>query len=319
MKRKRAEWYVKDKVKRARQKEISQKIPGILVYFSNAELFDAKKNPARECVSAFATKNNVKRHVKQSLHQKKNESKARKTSTKGHRQHSGGAVKKRGRKLSRRGRNAHNTKVGRVPKLKKKPKLAHLVITVRDRLDSLRRRIRSCSRCSLGQSILLKQMHTILMEMLDNTFDTLDGPCTVSHNQAAEVIHNFHPGWRVLQHTKKFLCCGKLPVSNRGGKREGHTLLDEEVFRSKASLWVKTQIALHTKRRLRAIRKKGSVDFKSQSELPMEEKQTANVTSHTFQQFIENTLLAEFYSEEAVRCRAKSAATAEGTLRIRGI
>ena len=128
---------------------------------------------------------------------------------------------------------------------------------------------------------------------------------------AAELVQNFAPGWRVLQHTKVFLHTGKFPRSKRGGKREGHTLLDEEVFRSKASLWVKTQIALHTKRRLRAIRK--SSGFKSQSKLPMEEKQTANVTSHTFQQYIENTLLAEFYSEEAVRSRARSVAATEGT------
>ena len=68
--------------------------------------------------------------------------------------------------------------------LKKKPKLAFLVSTVRDRLEILRRRMRSCRRCALGQSILLKSIHSILMIMLGNTFDTLDGPCVITHNQA---------------------------------------------------------------------------------------------------------------------------------------
>ena len=101
------------KAKRARLEQIKQKIPTILSYFSNKELFNAKKNPSRSCASDFATKNNIKRQVQQSLLEKKNKSKARTTSTKGHKQHCKGAVKKRKRNLSRRKRNAHNTKMRR--------------------------------------------------------------------------------------------------------------------------------------------------------------------------------------------------------------
>lgn len=103
------------KAKRARLEQVKQKIPGILSYFSNKELFNVKKNPSRNCASGFATKNNIKRQVQQSLCEKKNKSKARTTSTKGYKQHCKGAVKKRKRNLFRRKRkrNTHNTKMRR--------------------------------------------------------------------------------------------------------------------------------------------------------------------------------------------------------------
>ena len=89
----------------------------------------------------------------------------------------------------------------------------------------------------------------------------------------------------------------------------GQSLLDCEAFKEKASLWVKEQIALHTQRRLRAVRK--SASFKSQKQLPIEQKISHSLSSARFQRYVEDTLLAEFYSEDAVRARAKSAAVTE--------
>ena len=271
----------------------------------------------RKCKSKFSSKNDRIRAAQLKLQDFKRKRKtaatskgAARPSSKGHKQNAGGAVRKRTRKLSRSTRKAENAKNNRaVNVLKKKPKLAHLVTTVRSRLGALQQRIRSCTRCSIGQSILLRDMHKILICMLQNTFNTSDGLCTVSHNQAASLL-TIQPGHRTLKHTKTFLHTGKLPQHKRGGKREGRSLLDDEVFRSKASLWVKEQIALHTQRRLRAIRKKGN-KFVSQASVPMTEKTTASITSHTFARFVENNLLAEFYSEKAVRTRARAAAAAE--------
>ena len=103
---------------------------------------------------------------------------------------------------------------------------------------------------------------------------------------------------------------GEVPRNNRGGKRDGQSLLDCEAFKQKASLWLTEQIALHTQRRLRAIQK--SKSFKSQAQLPMEQKTCHALSSARFRAYVEDTLLAEFYSEDAVRARAKSAALAEG-------
>ena len=300
------------KARAARDKNVQQVLastPPIQMFFKKQS---KDERPVRKCESTYSSKNDKIREVRQRLKRaRKPRKRARSTpSTKGHKQHAGGAVPKRTRRLSRNSRTASKAKAKRAhERLKPKPKLAHLVDTVRIRLETLRRRIRSCTRCSIGQSILLRDMHRILTCMLENTFDTRDGPCTVSPNQASQVLTT-RPGHRTLKHTKNYLLTGRFPQSNRGGKRAGHTLLDEEVFRSKASLWVKEQIALHTRRRLRAIRKKGS-KFVSQANVPMEKKETANITSHTFQQFIENVLLSEFYSESAVRARAKAAAAAE--------
>ena len=121
---------------------------------------------------------------------------------------------------------------------------------------------------------------------------------------------NPKPTWRVMKHLKKFLVTGEVPRNNRGGKRDGQSLLDCEAFKEKASLWIKQQIALHQRRRLRAIRKDKS--FKSQAHLPMEQKTSNALSSSRFQACVEDTLLTEFYSEDAVRTRAKSAALAEG-------
>ena len=299
------------KARAVRDKNVRQVLsstPPIEMFFKKQSKDD---RPVRKCKSTYSSKNDKIREVLKHVTSRK---RARSTqsgrSTKGHKQHAGGVVPKRTRNLSRNSRKASKIKTERAHKrLPPKPKLSYFVDTVRVRLEALRRRIRSCSRCSIGQSILLRDMHNILTCMLENTFDTRDGPCTVSHNQAAQVLTT-RPGHRTLKHTKIYLHTGQFPQSNRGGKRAGHTLLDEEVFRSKASLWVKEQIALHTRRRLRAIRKKGS-KFVSQANVPMEKKETANVTSHTFQRFVQNVLLSEFYSESAVRARAKAAAAAE--------
>ena len=113
-----------------------------------------------------------------------------------------------------------------------------------------------------------------------------------------------------MKHLKKFLITGEVSRNNRGGKRDGQSLLDCEAFKEKASLWIKQQIVLHQKRRLRAIRKDKS--FKSQAHLPMEQKTSNALSSSRFQACVEDTLLTEFYSEDAVRTRAKSAALAEG-------
>ena len=304
--------HLQRKARAARDKNVQQVLAGtppIQMFFKKQSKDD---RPVRKCASIYSSKNDKIREVKAraaSLSKR-----ARSTpsghSTKGHKQSADGAVPKRTRRLSRSTRkNAKAKAKRRHDSLPVKPKLSHLVDTVRIRLESLRRRIRSCSRCSIGQSLLLRDMHTILTCMLENTFNTRDGPCTISHNQAAQTLKNT-PGHRTLKHTKIYLLTDKFPQSNRGGKRAGHTLLDEEVFRSKATLWVKEQIALHTRRRLRAIRKKGS-KFVSQADVPMEKKETANITSHTFRRFVENVLLQEFYSESAVRARAKAAAAAE--------
>ena len=290
--------------------QIMESTPSIQTYFQKN---DSGHQPTRNCASKFSSKNEISRSIKQNLEDKKrHKRKVPARSTKGHKQKRDGAVSKRPRRLARSSRTAAKAKSNRAEKrLEKKPKKAHLVSTVRDCVEFVRKRIRSCARCSLGQSTFLRDTHKILMCMLENTFETLDGPCTVSHNQAARALQT-RPGWRTLSHIKTFLHTGKLPKESRGGKREGCSLLYDEVFRSKASLWVKEQIALHTQRRLRAIRKKGGSKFISQSNLPMSEKTTANVTSATFQQFVERSLLAEFYSEKAVRARAKAAAIKEG-------
>ena len=299
--------------KKRKLQEVMASVPPIQSFFKKPS---TERQPLRKCKSKFSSKNDHVRVVQEKLQTLKRKRKTLSTSSgarpssKGHKQHANGAVRKRTRKLSRSSRKAAKAKqVRAAKKLKKKPKLAHLVTTVRSRLLVLQQRLRSSRRCSIGQSLLLRDMHKILLIMLENTFNTSDGLCTVSHNQAANVLKTV-PGHRTLAHTKTFLHTGNLPQSNRGGKREGRSLLDEEVFRSKASLWVKEQIALHTQRRLRAIRKKGS-KFVSQSHVPMAEKTTANINSRSFQRFVENTLLAEFYSEKAVRARAQAAAVAE--------
>ena len=87
------------------------------------------------------------------------------------------------------------------------------------------------------------------------------------------------------------------------------SLLSCEAFKQKASLWLKEQFALHTQRRLRSVRK--SVLFKSQSHLPIKEKTNSTLSSARFQAYVEDVLLKEFYSEDAVRARAKNAAIAE--------
>ena len=112
-----------------------------------------------------------------------------------------------------------------------------------------------------------------------------------------------------MKHLKKFLQTGEVPRNNRGGKRDGQSLLDCEAFKEKASLWLKEQIALHTQRRLRAIRK--SKSFKSEAHLPMDQKTSHALSSARFRAYVEDSLLAEFYSEDSVRARAKSAALAE--------
>jgi len=272
-------------IKSKKLSSILQDTPSIRTYFCKA---NSDNRPKRNCKSTFSTKNNVTRAIKQKLQEKKKRQRqvpAR--STKGHKQKSGGAVQIRTRRLSRTSRSSEKAKVKREEsKLQRMPKKSHLVSTVRTRVEFLRKRMRSCIRCSLGLSNLMRDTHTILMSMLSNTFETRDGLCTVSHFQAASILKS-RPGWRTLQHVKKFLLSGELPQHSRGGKRTGRSLLDDESFRSKASLWVKEQIALHTQRRLRAIRKKGKSKFVSQVELPMKEKTTANVTSATFQQYIE--------------------------------
>ena len=132
---------------------------------------------------------------------------------------------------------------------------------------------------------------------------------TSLHSHIPAKLFTVAPTWRVLSHLRKFLKTGEVPKNNRGGQRIGQSLLDCEAFKEKASLWVKEQIALHQQRRLRAVRK--SASFKSQKHLPIEQKTSHSLSSARFQAYVEDTLLAEFYSEDAVRARAKSAAISE--------
>ena len=127
---------------------------------------------------------------------------------------------------------------------------------------------------------------------LTNTFETAQGDVTISVIQTGEYTicnfthhrtycstvdsiiqpntHTLHcnktfqrkPTWRVLSHLRKFLKTGQVSRNNRGDIRDGQSLLSCESFKQKASLWVKEQIALHTQRRLRVVRK--SASFKSQ-------------------------------------------------------
>lgn len=152
----------------------------------------------------------------------------------------------------------------------------------------------------------------VMSVYLSNKANTYGNVCTPSYTPARLV--ESQPSWRVLKHLKKFLDTGEVPTNNRGGTRDGQSLLDCEAFKQKASLWLKEQIALHTQRRLRAIRK--SKSFKSQSQLPMEQKTSHALSSARFRAYVEDTLLKEFYSEDAVRARAKSAALAESKLHM---
>ena len=139
---------------------------------------------------------------------------------------------------------------------------------VRSRATLLDRIIRQCRRSTVTVTELHRNMRSILQTCLQNCFNTLEGETTISVAQAAKEAN---VSARAVAHTKLFLSTGKIVQnSRRGGKRKGRSLLDCEVFKERASLWLKTQTALYTARRLRANRK--SKKFKSQANVPMESK-----------------------------------------------
>ena len=138
-------------IKTAKMSQFLKSTVPIQTYFQNQ---NNVARQSRNCASKFSSKNNMTRAIQQELEKKKKrkrEGPAR--STKGHKQKSGGAVKKRPRRLSRSSRKAAKAKSERKePRLRKKPKKSWLVSTVRNRVELLRRRLRSCVRCSVGQS-----------------------------------------------------------------------------------------------------------------------------------------------------------------------
>ena len=130
--------------------------------------------------------------------------------------------------------------------------------------------ISQCHRSTITVGQLYHTVRAILESCLENTFETLQGESTISVAAAAAKINKVS---RAVKHTINFLATGEIALeSRRGGKRNGRSLLDCEVFKERASLWLKTQTVLYTSRRLRATRKKGSKSFKTQVNLPIQEK-----------------------------------------------
>ena len=145
-------------IKKRIQDQVLSSVPPIQSFFQKPK---SVHRVPRNCTSKFNSKNNPIRTARaKSQSFKRKRKAAATTSTKGHKQHVGGAVRKRTRKLSRSTRKDAKAKRKRAAeKLKKKPKLSHLVATVRTRLTTLQKRIRSCARCAVGQSIILRDMH----------------------------------------------------------------------------------------------------------------------------------------------------------------
>ena len=298
--------------KNKREKEILLKIPRLESFFVRS----VSTQPQRTCSSEFATRNNNKRAVAQSLDNKKRKRNENPISTKGHSQHAKGAVKNRTRRLAKKSRCAVKLQTKRAeaqPELPCMPKKTFLLTIIQKRIQSLRKLLRSNSRLSVANSKTHYNMWRVLQQMSTHVNDYREGQATISIGQAVEMLTGtVH--WRTKKHLKTFIESGMLSVSSRGGKRQGHSLLDDPVFRDKATLWLKDKMAAHTKWRLRAMRKDKS--FKSQASRPIDEKVTTAITSAGFARYITDELLSEFYAEDAVKARVQRVAEDESKLSL---
>ena len=273
-------------------KHILKTTPSISNYFQPVPSQKAERE--RKCNSKFATRNNVQRRVQINLQTQKKTTNPDTitTSMRGIPKHKvGGCVKARKRKFCRRSRDLEDRKRARSRNaLKTRGKKELVASLVRERLQLLQCIIRQCNRSTISVGNMHRTMLAILQTCLENEFDTLQGKTTISVAAAAKIINKTG---RVVAHTNKFLSTGKILLkSNRGGKRKGRSLLDCEVFKERASLWLKTQTALYTARRLRSTRKRGSKNFETQANVPMESKKSYKVficLSHSYMYVHERT------------------------------
>ena len=191
-----------------------QSVPSLHTYFNKSSTNSTvtRKRPSRSCTSLYTTSNNAKRRVSLEVAEKRrkaiwarapNNNKQRRASTK-----TRGACKKRRSCLGRKTKKAQRSSTARKT-LQDKPTKSYLVVTMKTKLTTLEKTIRSGRRCNIVLSPLLRTMYKIILVCLhvcaytstlklllthapttrlqvclQNTFETAQGHATISITQA---------------------------------------------------------------------------------------------------------------------------------------